>query len=357
MAQAFTHLVSEQTQTFVSDSGLRLDNGAVLTGFQLAYRTFGQLNADASNAVLVCHALSGSADADQWWPGVIAAGGAVDPSRDFVVVANVLGSCYGSTGPASIDPATGEPYAANFPALDVADWVAAIVQLLDHLHIGQLKFALGASMGGMQVLQLAKDYPERVAKLGVIACPARASAQAIALNALQCQAIRLDPTFADGNYRAQPAAGLALARRMGLLTYRSYDDFEGRFGRDQRDDGRFQVESYLDYNGDKFLRRFDALSYLSLTETMMHFDLGKGVAGGTSAALAALTQPILLVSVSSDALYPPRDQALIAEHAPNVRWHTIDSPYGHDGFLVETPLLIELIKAFREHRSPLRDVA
>lgn len=308
---------------------LLLECGAVLAHPVVAWKTWGQLNAARDNAVLICHALSGSADVDAWWPGIIGANGAFDPARDFVIASNVLGGCYGSSGP------RGEAFPGeSFPQISIADMVELQVRLVDHLGVRSLKLVVGASMGGMQALEWAVRYPNRVRAIAPLCCPARQSAQALALNALQIRAIKADPVN-----------GLRLARQMGLLTYRSFEDFETRFDRTQREDGHYEVLSYLDYQGDKFVARFDPISYVRLTEAMINWDLGAN-RGGTQAALAGILQPAFVLSIQSDQLYLPREQAYLAEHLPNSQLHLIDSRYGHDGFLVELATVSRRLRDF-----------
>jgi homoserine O-acetyltransferase/O-succinyltransferase len=310
------------------DAPLTLKCGTSIERPQIAYRTWGELNAERDNAVLICHALSGSADVDAWWPGLIGAGGAFDPAHDFVIGSNVLGGCYGSSGP--------RPGALDwaFPKVAIADMVKLQARLIDQLGVARLKLVIGASMGGMQALEWAAQYPERVRAIAPLCCPARQSAQAVALNALQIRAIELDPT-----------RGLALARQMGLLTYRSFDDFESRFGREQRADGEWQVLSYLDHHAAKFLQRFDPVSYVRLTEAMIDWDVGDG-RGGSEPALRAIEQPAFVLSISTDQLYLPREQQFLASHLPRAELHSIDSRYGHDGFLVERDQVIARLRGF-----------
>jgi homoserine O-acetyltransferase/O-succinyltransferase len=318
----------DQTITTLPEP-LKLESGVVLTRPRVAWKTWGQLNATRDNAVLICHALSGSADVDAWWPGIIGANGAFDPARDFVIASNVLGGCYGSSGPRE-DEFPG----LAFPQITIGDMVELQARLVEHLGVRALKLVVGASMGGMQALEWAVRYPAKVRAIAPLCCPARQSAQALALNALQIRAIQADPVN-----------GLKLARQMGLLTYRSFEDFESRFDRSRRDDGHYQVLSYLDYQGDKFVARFDPVSYVRLTEAMINWDLGVN-RGGTAAALAGISQPAFVLSIESDQLYLPREQAYLAAHLPNAQLHLIDSRYGHDGFLVELATVSRRLRDF-----------
>jgi len=314
------------------ETPLALSSGAFIDQPTVAYKTWGQLNQARDNAILVCHALSGSADIDAWWPGIIGSNGAFDPAQHFVIGSNVLGGCYGSSG-----PRLGNAASDRFPRISIADMVALQHRLIDHLGVRSLKLVVGASMGGMQALEWAYRHPERVRAIAPLCCPARQSAQALALNWLQVKAIEADPKN-----------GLKLARQMGLLTYRSFDDFETRFSREQRADGHYQVLSYLEHHGDKFVDRFDPISYLRLTQAMIDWDIGHG-RGGTEAALKQIKQPAFVLSILSDQLYLPREQEFLAAHLPRGRLHQIDSRYGHDGFLVEMDQVSSRLRQFLNH--------
>ena len=338
-----------------------LEGGGLLTGAELAYETWGTLNADRSNAVLVCHALTGDSHvagesgpahpSPGWWDELVGPGLVLDTDRLFVVCSNVLGGCQGSTGPASPDPATGRPYGSRFPVVTVRDMVRAQRRLADHLGIDQWLSIVGGSMGGMQVLEWGVLYPDRMRSLVSIASTAAASAQQIAWSAVGRGAIANDPRWRGGDYYdAEPGdgphAGLALARQIAQIHYRSEEVFADRFGRElvsplgDRYDlwMKFQVESYLDYHGDKLVRRFDANTYLILNRAMDLHDLARG-RGGLRAALRRIDVPVCTMAITTDTLYPPYQQhllrdALSAEGVP-VTHVDIDSPHGHDGFLVE----------------------
>ena len=337
-----------------------LEAGGSLPVVRLAYETYGELAPDRSNAVLLEHALTGDSHAagapgpghptGGWWGDVIGPGKAVDTDRWFVVVPNMLGGCQGSTGPASTAP-DGAEWGSRFPFLTIRDQVAAQAVLADQLGIARWAAVIGGSMGGMHALEWAVGHPDRVERLAVLATPALASADQIALNSVQMEAIRTDPAFADGDYYEAadgdgPHRGLALARRMALLNYRSPDELNDRFQRSWQSgvsplggDGRYAVESYLDFHGNKFTRRFDANSYITLLGAMNSHDVGRG-RGGVAAALARVTARALVVGVDTDRLFPLEDQRVIAAGLDgNIDGRdpvVISSEFGHDAFLIES---------------------
>lgn len=339
--------ISADTQFFVSDTPLALDNGETLRDWQVAYRTWGTYTGD--NAVLVCHALTGSADVDDWWAGLLGTGRALDPERDFIVCSNVIGGCYGSTGPQSIDPATGSRYGANFPIVTIRDMVAAQASLLDFLGVDKLEFLIGPSLGGMQVLEWASSFPARVRAFSPIGVSAQHSAWCIGTSEAQRQAIYRDPNWQGGNYEEHkpPADGFSVARMMAMLSYRSWANFENRFGRELDAKGGFSIQSYLNYQGDKICQRFDALSYVRLTQAMDSHDIGRD-RGGCENVLGALEASALVVSVDTDVLYPPVEQVQLAGMLKNVQFETLPSPHGHDGFLIDTDTLSRQILEFRK---------
>ncbi|MEM8982304.1 MAG: homoserine O-acetyltransferase [Pseudomonadota bacterium] len=350
-ADGIAALISPATQWFSLPGPLRLDSGAELVGGQLAYRTWGQLAADGRNAVLVCHALTGSADVDTWWPGLIGAGLALDPANDFIVCSNVLGSCYGSSGPLSRRPGSDALYGGEFPRLTIRDIIRAQRKLIDALGIRQLRLVIGPSLGGMQTLEWAATYPELVSAIAPIGVSGRHSAWCIATSEAQRQAIFADPNWQGGRYSpAQaPERGLAAARMMAMVSYRSWANFESRFGRSLQPDSDahdFQVQSYLAHQGRRINERFDAVSYVRLTESMDTHDIARG-RGDYPAVLAALTMPALVVSVPSDVLYPPHEQQILAQHLPAAELVELDSEHGHDGFLIATDALSAEIRRWR----------
>ncbi len=335
--------------------GLPLDGGGRLRRLEVAYETWGRLDASASNAVLVCHALTGDSHAGGeggWWSDVVGPGKAIDTDRFFVVCSNVLGGCQGTTGPSSFDPSADDerPYGPSFPAVSIRDMVRVQSRLADHLGIDRWAGIVGGSMGGMQVLEWATMYPQRVGSIAVIASTAAASAQQIAWSMTGRRAIELDPGFRGGWYYDAapgegPHAGLGIARAVGMIHYRSDAEFEGRFGRASTEDEypfrldhRYDVESYLDYHGRKLADRFDANSYLVLNKAMDLHDLGRG-RGGIERALDRVAAPALVASVTTDFLYPPHQQRFLRDglraRGRPVTWVEIDSPNGHDGFLTD----------------------
>jgi homoserine O-acetyltransferase/O-succinyltransferase len=350
--------------TVFTEQALRLEAGGVLRDIQVAYETWGELNADRSNALLVCHALTGDSHATGpaepghptagWWDGLVGPGKAIDTDRWFVVCPNVLGGCQGTTGPASL-AGDGRPYGSRFPRITVRDQVEVEIALADALGIARWACVTGGSMGGMRVLEWALLAPERIASGIVLASGAAANAEQIATQSTQVRAIRLDPRFRGGDYYDAspgegPHEGLGLARRIGHLTYRTEREVEERFGRWPQGDerpltgGRFQMESYLDHHAAKLARRFDANSYVALTDAMTLHDIGRG-RGGVGAALRRIETPLTVIGIDSDRLYPVHLQQRIADVAPGARpLELIASPYGHDGFLIETAALDPLFR-------------
>ncbi|MGD9749815.1 MAG: homoserine O-acetyltransferase [Acidimicrobiia bacterium] len=337
-----------------------LEEGGVLDEVVVAYETWGTLNADRSNAILVCHALTGDAHAAGpsgpgqptagWWDPLIGPGRTLDTDQYFVVCANVLGGCQGSTGPASIDPGTGRPYGSRFPVVTIRDMVRAQRRLADWLGIGRWLTVVGGSMGGMQVLEWGVIYPDRMRSLICIASAAAAGAQQIAWSKVGRMAIANDPNWRNGDYYGAepgqgPHAGLALARQIAQIHYRSEEVFEQRFSRNSTNPvdhfgmwDRFEVESYLDYHGEKLVKRFDANSYLVLNRAMDLHDLARG-RGGLADAFARIAVPTCTMSIPTDTLYPPYQQERIRDglraQGVCVDHVVIDSPHGHDGFLLE----------------------
>jgi homoserine O-acetyltransferase len=339
-----------------ADAPLRLDLGASLNPVTVAYETWGHRSAAGDNAVLVLHALTGDSHAAGsiepghlsagWWDALIGPGKPIDTDRWWVVCPNTLGGCQGTTGPAS--PAEdGVPWGSRFPSITVRDQVAVEVALADVLGIGRWAAVVGGSMGGMRALEWAVTYPERVERLVVLACGAAATAEQIALCSTQAEAIRLDPGFRGGDYYDAkpgdgPHRGLGLARRIGHVSYRSEAEMHLRFGRQPQLDedpmtgGRYAVESYLDHQADKLIHRFDANSYIVLSRTMDHHDVGRG-RGGLAAALARVRATSTIVSIDSDRLYPPRLQQELVQLLPGQpSYGIVTSPIGHDAFLVES---------------------
>jgi homoserine O-acetyltransferase/O-succinyltransferase len=348
-----------------------LEGGGLLRGVTLAYETWGELSPAADNAVLVCHALTGDSHAagglgdghpsPGWWDGVVGPGEAIDTDRWFVVCVNVLGGCQGTTGPASPHPDDGRPWASRFPVVTIRDMVRTQAAVADDLGIERWALVAGGSMGGMQVLEWGVMYPERVRALLPIATAAAASAQQIGWWSSGRRTIAMDPRWRGGEYYdAEPGDGphdgLATARMVSMMTFRSDDVFSARFGREVVEpvEGfslwqRFQVERYLEYQGDKLVRRFDANSYLVLTKAMDLHDLGRG-RGGVATAFDRVRAPLLSVGVNSDILYPPHQSREIVDLAVAAgvpaAYAELDSPHGHDAFLIETDQLGAMIRDF-----------
>ena len=353
-----------QFHTFATGRPFSLEGGSSLTDVTIAYETWGSLNEDASNAILVCHAWTGDSHVSGpaskghatpgWWEGVVGPGHAIDPAKYFVVCANVLGGCQGTTGPASLHPEDGLPYALRFPVVTIRDIVRSQASLADALGIDSWRAVVGGSMGGMQALEWAITYPKRVKSLIAIATCAEASAQQIAWGSIGRRALLMDPAYNEGNYYDAaldqgPWLGLAVARMIAQVTFRTDTKFNEKFGRrlthnNFHDEGidlfsTFDVEGYLDYHGDKLVRRFDANSYLYIGKSMDLHDVGRG-RGGIDAALARIIAPTLTVSIDSDILYPAYQQEMIHARLSNGdkrNTHaTIHSAEGHDGFLIES---------------------
>ncbi len=334
--------------------GLSLEGGAHLDAVTVAYETWGRLNSSASNAVLVLHALTGDSHASGnasaqhpspgWWDGVIGPGLAIDTDRYFVVCPNVLGGCQGTTGPSSL-AADGLAYGSRFPVITIRDQVAVEVALADGLGIGSWYGVVGGSMGGMRALEWVVGHPARVQRAVVLAVGAAGTADQIALCSLQVRSIRADANFLGGDYYGAgegPRTGLSIARGIGQFSYRTWTEFESRFGREAQDDdtvlerGRYAIESYVAYQGDKLASRFDPNSYIVLSEAMNHHDVGRG-RGGVTAALKSVRVPVSVGGITSDRLYPRELQEELARLIPRAgRMHVISSPAGHDGFLLET---------------------
>lgn len=338
------------------DGTFRLECGAELRSPAIHYAVYGELNARRDNAILVCHALSGSARVPDWWPQLFPS--VLDTSRYCVLGTNLIGSCYGSTGPGSLDPVTGEPYGGDFPPVSIRDMVRAQAQVLDRLGVHRLHSVIGGSIGGMQALQWAVDYPERVERcIGIGAAPL--SALGLALNHVQRQAIQLDPAWRGGRYTsdAAPTGGLALARAIAMCSYKSAELLQRRFARRPNRngedpalslDGRFDVAGYLDHQGEKFIARFDANSYLVLSKAMDTFDLARGYDSERD-ALRRIRARVLLVGISSDWLFPPEDVRDLAHRiraaGRSCDYSELKTTHGHDGFLADADLLAPFLTA------------
>lgn len=362
-------------KTYHFDAPLRLQSGASIDQYNLVVETYGQLNANASNAVLICHALNAShhvagIDPDNsnelgWWDNMVGPGKPVDTNHFFVIGVNNLGSCFGSTGPMSINPQTNEPYGARFPVLTVEDWVNAQARLADQMGIRKFAAVMGGSLGGMQAMSWATQYPERVAHCVVIASTPKLSAQNIAFNEVARNAILSDPDFYGGDYYKHsvvPKRGLRLARMVGHITYLSDDDMAEKFGRDLQRlagapdeyrfsfDVEFAVESYLRHQGDKFSGYFDANTYLLITRALDYFDPAKLYHGDLSQALVNVRAKFLVISFSTDWRFSPDRSREIVQALLNnktdVSYAEIDAPHGHDAFLLDDERYHRLVRAY-----------
>jgi homoserine O-acetyltransferase/O-succinyltransferase len=356
------------------DAPLALQSGASIRGYSLAYETYGTLNADKSNAVLICHALNashhvagvypGQEKSEGWWDTMIGPGKPVDTDRFFVIGVNNLGSCFGSTGPMHVNPDTGRVYGADFPVVTVEDWVDAQARLLDGLGIQQLAAVMGGSLGGMQALSWTLRYPQRVRHAVVVASAPNLNAENIAFNEVARRAIVTDPDFHGGHFYAHgvvPKRGLRIARMIGHITYLSDDVMNEKFGRQLREgmdlryttqDIEFQIESYLRYQGDKFSEYFDANTYLLITRALDYFDPAIRHNGNLAKALSAASARFLLVSFTTDWRFSPaRSRELVKallDNRRDVSYAEIDAPHGHDAFLLEDPRYMAVVRAYFE---------
>jgi homoserine O-acetyltransferase len=344
----YQHFISPETQYYQLSMPFELEKGEVLTEVQVAYRTWGKLNPKGDNGVLICHALTGSADADTWWEGLLGSKKALDPEHDFIVCSNILGSCYGTTGASSVNPQTEVPYGSSFPAITIRDMVHLQAILVKYLGIKSLQLVIGGSLGGMQALEWALLYPQTVKAIAPIATSGRHSAWCIGLSEAQRQAIYADPHWQGGNYTTEqlPAQGLAIARMIAMSTYRSWESFKTRFGRHHDASQQFAISSYLQHHGQRLVNRFDANSYITLTHAMDTHDLTHGQ--DYESALQSIKQPTLVVAIDSDILYPPVEQQELADLIPNAQLVYLKSIYGHDAFLIDTVALNEIVINFRQ---------
>ena len=369
-------VATPQSMTF--DAPLQLQSGAQIRGYQLAYETYGTLNADKSNAVLICHALNASHHvagvyADQpsnqgWWDNMIGPGKSVDTNKFFVIGVNNLGSCFGSTGPMHVNPDTGKVYGADFPVVTVEDWVNAQARLLDALGIEQLAAVMGGSLGGMQALSWTLQHPQRVRHAVVVASAPNLNAENIAFNEVARRAIVTDPDFHDGHFYQHgvvPKRGLRIARMIGHITYLSDDVMNEKFGRELRNavnsptgykystqDIEFQIESYLRYQGDKFSEYFDANTYLLITRALDYFDPARAQGGDLAKALSVAQCKFLLVSFTTDWRFSPARSREIVQglitNGRDVSYAEIDAPHGHDAFLLDDPRYLNVVRAYFE---------
>jgi homoserine O-acetyltransferase len=361
-----------QPRSMTFDAALPLQSGANIRGYTLAYETYGTLNADKSNAVLICHALNashhvagvyeGQPRSEGWWDNMIGPGKPVDTDKFFVIGVNNLGSCFGSTGPMHVNPDTGKVYGADFPVVTVEDWVNAQARLLDALGIAQLAAVMGGSLGGMQALSWTLQYPGRVRHAVVVASAPNLTAENIAFNEVARRAIVTDPDFHGGHFYEHgvvPKRGLRIARMIGHITYLSDDVMNEKFGRQLREglelkystqDIEFQIESYLRYQGDKFSEYFDANTYLLITRALDYFDPARRHGGDLSRALAAARCKFLLISFSTDWRFSPaRSREIVKgllDNRRDVSYAEIDAPHGHDAFLLDDPRYMKLVRSY-----------
>ncbi len=360
-------------QTLRIDEPLALQSGRTLHGYELIYETYGELNADRSNAMLICHALSGDHHAagyhsmqdrkPGWWESAIGPGKPFDTNKYFIVSVNNLGGCKGSTGPATPNPQTGKPFGADFPIVTVKDWVHSQARLSDALGIEQWAAVIGGSLGGMQVMQWAIDLPERVRHAIVIAAAPRLSAQNIAFNEVARQAILSDPEFFEGHFYAHdtvPQRGLRLARMLGHITYLSDESMRSKFGRELREgkirfgfDVEFQVESYLRYQGESFVDRFDANTYLLMTKALDYFDPAAEFNGDLAEAFRRASARFLVVSFTSDWRFAPERSREITrallDAGRTVSYAEVEAHHGHDAFLMPIPQYMRVLHAYMKH--------
>lgn len=328
-----------------------------LAPLTVAYRTWGQLSLQGDNAVVVCHALTGTADADDWWKPMFGPGLALDPQRDFIICSNILGSCYGTTGPSSSNPGTGHWYGPDFPRITVRDMVRVQHMLVQALGVRKVRMVIGGSLGGMQALEWVMEFPGFVESAVSIAASGRHSAWCIGLSECQRQAIMADPDWRGGWYEQSlpPTKGLAAARMMAMCTYRSGPSFERRFGRGTQPNPEggpemFQMESYLRYQGRKLVERFDANTYVCLTRAMDSHDVARG-RGAYAEVLGRMCMPLLVVSVDSDVLYLPHEQRELANLVPGAELATLHSDDGHDAFLIEMDWVSRTVGEWRQRHD------
>ncbi len=330
------------------------ENGATIHRAPISYKTWGRLNTCRDNAIIVCHALTGNPYLDEWWSGLLGPGKALDTEKHFVVAANVIGSPYGTVSPLSPDPGTGRPYGASFPEATIRDTVALHKHLLDYLGVKQLAMAIGGSMGGMQVLEWG-FYENYARTLVPIAVGGRHSAWCVAWGEAQRQAIYADPNWNQGNYHpdAAPDAGLAAARMMAMISYRSMPSLKDRFARDVMADNSggevFSIESYLRYQGEKLINRFDANCYVHLTKQMDSHDVARG-RGAYPEVLCRLQQPTLVVGIESDVLYSLPEQKELTNYMPNAELQLLHSIHGHDAFLIELDALNDIVSDWMKNK-------
>ncbi|MGC4100025.1 homoserine O-acetyltransferase family protein [Ferruginibacter sp.] len=327
--------------SFKYTNGFTLESGFVFPAIEIAYSTYGTLNADKSNVVWICHALTANSDAADWWKGVVGEGHVIDPAKYFIVCANILGSAYGTTGPLSTDPHTQQPYYSNFPLITVRDMVNAHILLRKHLGIEKIFLAMGGSMGGYQAMEWCVMEKPVIENLLLLATSASESAWGIATHTAQRLSIEADGSWNTAS-AAAGAKGLKAARAIGMLTYRNYGIMvQQQTDSDHEKTDHFKASSYINYQGDKLVQRFNAYSYWHLTKTMDSHNIARGRGGHAEAVLKDITQRTLIIGISSDILCPLVEQRFLAMHIPGAAMIEIDSDYGHDGFMVESKIISE----------------
>ena len=333
------------TRYLYIDHPFRLESGPVLPRLTAAYHTYGTLNAARDNVIWICHALTANSDAEDWWPNLVGAGFTIDPDRYFIVCVNMLGGSYGSTSPKTIDPATGRPYGLDFPLVTTRDNARFFALVANYLGIGRIRLLIGGSMGGQHAGEWACLQPERFDLLCLLATNARFSPYGIALNESQRMALRADATLCTDEPEAG-RRGLEAARSVAVLSYRHYRTYHATQQQpDPEDIDDFRASSYQRYQGYKLWRRFDPCCYYAITRSMDSHNLGRG-RGGVAAALGRITAPTLIISIDTDVLFPTEEQSLLSRYIPNSRLEVMSSDYGHDGFLVETPTIGQLLADF-----------
>ncbi|MCB0592757.1 MAG: homoserine O-acetyltransferase [Phaeodactylibacter sp.] len=329
-----------------------LESGASLAELNIAYTTYGRLSPGQDNVVWVCHALTANSEAEEWWPGLVGKGKLFDPEHYYIVCANILGSCYGSTNPRSTNPATGQPYGRDFPLATIRDMVRAHQLLQAHLGVKRIRLAIGGSMGGQQALEWAVMDPGLIENICILASNAQHSPWGIAFNEAQRMAIEADPSLYDDTEEAG-RRGLEAARAIAMLSYRNYRTYQLSQMEEEPDKlDDFRASSYQRYQGYKLHQRFDVLSYLALSRAMDSHNLGRG-RGGQEKALGQIQANALVIGIQSDVLFPVEEQAFLANHIPRARLELIDSIYGHDGFLIESEAIGRLARPFLEGKAHL----
>lgn len=336
----------EGLQFYHFDKTFLLESGASLPALTIAYHTYGRLNAAKNNVIWVCHALTANSDVADWWEGLFGVGNIFDPEKHFIVCANILGSCYGTTGPRSISLKTGVAYGKDFPLFTIRDIVQCHELLRQHLEIEEIELCIGGSCGGHQVMEMAYLFSGKIKSMALLVSSAKETAWAIGTHEAQRMAIQADPTWQD-DADVAGQNGLKAARGMALLTYRTFDSYKIRqTDAEEKTDG-FRAASYIRYQGLKLMRRFYAQSYWYLTKALDSHDIGRG-RGGAEKVLQGMDIPALIVAIDSDLLIPPVEQRFLAEHLPCSTYREIESAFGHDGFLVETEKIRRAIKGWRE---------